>query len=76
VSYYSDQWAGTHDFKFGLQIGRDKMEYHVRHIFDTHLAAIDGVANEAILWNSPVDTDTRINDWGVFAQDSWTIGRK
>jgi hypothetical protein len=75
LSYYVDQWGGgTHDFKFGLQVGRDTMQENQITIGDTHLRAVGGVADEALLWNTPFTSDVRVNDLGFFLQDAWTIG--
>ncbi len=77
MSYYMDNIAGgSHDFKVGIQVGRDTMKENEIMIGDTHLAAIDGVADEAILWNTPYNSDVRVNDFGLFVQDAWTIAQR
>jgi hypothetical protein len=77
LSYYVDNFAGgTHDFKFGVQIGNDTMKQNRIIIGDTRLIAIDGVADEAQLINTPFDSDQRMSDYGFYVQDAWTIGQR
>jgi carboxypeptidase family protein/TonB-dependent receptor-like protein len=89
TSYDFDQWnvrrsyvasvsyvTGSHAFKTGIQFseGPYRETRNVRD--DIVLRFSDGVANSVDTFNSPIDVRQRMNaDMGVYAQDSWTVGR-
>ena len=76
LSYLTDRLGrGTHDFKFGTQVGRERMGYDRDVNGDITLELRDGVPFRAALWNTPIRSDHRLNTWAVFAQDQWRIQR-
>jgi hypothetical protein len=76
LSYFADKFgAGTHDFKVGVQLSWEKMQYDRVRNGDTLLELVDGVATNAYLSNTPIHSDHRLETWAVFAQDRWSIGR-
>jgi hypothetical protein len=76
LSYLTDRLGGgTHDFKFGTQVGRERMGYDRDVNGDITLELRDGVPFRATLWNSPIRSDHRLNTWAVFAQDQWRVQR-
>jgi hypothetical protein len=74
LTYFLDQAGGRHDFKFGVQIANVGFAERTTRIFDTELRAINGVANEALLWDSPTVSDNHLREWGAYLQDAWTLG--
>ncbi len=75
-SYFLDSaGAGTHDVKLGLQVSREQVEYERIRNGDVLLELRDGVPFQAQLSNTPINSDHRLNTWGIFLQDRWTIGR-
>jgi hypothetical protein len=66
---------GTHDFKAGVQLSWEKMGYDRIRNGDHYLELTDGVATGAQIANTPVNSDHRLETWGVFLQDRWMIGR-
>lgn len=75
-SYFLDSaGAGTHDVKLGIQVSREQVEYERIRNGDVLLELRDGVPFQAQLSNTPINSDHRLNTWGVFLQDRWTIGR-
>lgn len=76
LSYFLDQSSGRHDLKFGIQVANVGFKESTRRIFDTELRAINGVANEALLFDSPTLDDNHMREWGAFIQDAWTIGQR
>ncbi len=67
--------AGTHDFKAGVQISRERMAYDRDRNGDILLELRDGVPFQAQLANTPVRSDHRLNTWAVFLQDQWRVKR-
>ena len=66
---------GTHDFKAGVQFSWEKMGYDRIRNGDHYLELTDGVATGAQIANTPVNSDHRLETWGVFLQDRWMVGR-
>jgi hypothetical protein len=76
LSYFADNLgAGTHDFKVGTQLSWERMAYDRIRNGDVLLETVNGVATNAYLSNTPINSDHRLETWAVFAQDRWMIGR-
>ena len=67
--------TGTHDFKAGVQFSRERVQYLRIRNGDYFLELRDGAPFQAVLSNTPIDSDHRLNTWGVFLQDRWVVGR-
>lgn len=67
--------AGTHDFKGGLQLSWEKMQYERIRNGDILLEMRDGAPFQGQIANTPIDSDHRLETWGAFVQDRWTVGR-
>jgi hypothetical protein len=75
-SYFVDSpRAGTHDLKAGLQLSWERVEYERIRNGDYYLELRDGVPFQAQLANTPINSDHRLQTWGVFFQDRWILGR-
>lgn len=75
-SYFWDSAkAGTHDLKAGVQFSREDVQYERIRNGDLYLELQDGQPFQAQLANTPINSDHRLNTWGVFVQDRWVIGR-
>ena len=76
LGYYADRLGiGAHDFKFGLQLSWEKMQYDRIRNGDLFLELDDGKPLRAQIANTPVQSDHRLQTWAVFAQDRWVIDR-
>jgi hypothetical protein len=76
ASYFLDSTrAGTHDFKAGLQLSWEQVEYERIRNGDYFLELRDGAPFQAQLSNTPINSDHRLQTWGVFLQDRWVLGR-
>lgn len=73
--FRDDLGAGTHDFKVGLQVSRERMVYNRDRNGDILLEMQDGVPFQAQLANTPVRSDHRLDTWGLFVQDQWRVRR-
>jgi len=75
-SYFLDSAkAGTHDLKAGLQLSWEQVEYERIRNGDYFLELSDGQPFQAQLANTPINSDHRLQTWGVFLQDRWVVGR-
>lgn len=76
LSYFKDNLlGGSHDFKVGVQISREKFDQDFDRNGDVLLELRDGVPFQAQLANTPVRSKVRMATWGAFVQDRWMVGR-
>jgi hypothetical protein len=76
IGYFRENLGpGTHDFKAGVQLSWEKMGYDRIRNGDHYLELSDGVPTGAQIANTPVNSDHRVETWGVFLQDRWMVGR-
>ena len=71
------KWAGSHALKFGMQYN-DAPYYTATSTGGLDLTARyrSGVPVDVVVRNTPVENRVRIQDLGVFFQDSWTIKQR
>jgi hypothetical protein len=75
-SYFLQSAAlGTHDFKAGVQLSWERVQWLRIRNGDYFLELRDGVPFQAQLSNTPINSDHRLQTWGVFMQDRWVLGR-
>ncbi len=68
--------TGSHNMKFGVQDTWGFLEQGTRLNADLFQIYINGVPSQAALKNTPESDRYRMNaQWGIFAQDSWTLNR-
>jgi hypothetical protein len=76
IGYFRENLGpGTHDFKAGVQLSWEKMGYDRIRNGDHYLALADGVPSQVVVANTPVNSDHRLETWGLFLQDRWALGR-
>ena len=76
VSYFVPSFAGgSHDFKAGMQLSWEKMGYERIRNDDILLEMRSGVPFQGQIANTPINSDHRLETWGAFLQDRWTLGR-
>jgi hypothetical protein len=68
--------TGSHAFKAGLQYGWGYFWRQRREVADLIQLYRTGVPAQVIIHNTPQDSYAAMNaDQGIYAQDSWTVGR-
>lgn len=68
--------TGSHNFKAGVQYGFGYFWRQRREAADLIQVYRSGVPSQVIIHNTPIDSRTNMNaDLGLYAQDSWTVGR-
>ncbi|MGE3273998.1 MAG: carboxypeptidase regulatory-like domain-containing protein [Vicinamibacterales bacterium] len=76
VSYFVDTaGGGTHDLKGGVQFSYEGMQFERVTNGDLYGDMRDGVAFRANLSNTPINSDHRLQTYGMFFQDRWIIGK-
>jgi hypothetical protein len=76
LSYFlGNALGGSHELKAGLQFSREKMEYERIRNGDVQLQMRNGVPFQALIYNTPNNSDHRLETWGAFLQDRWIVGR-
>ncbi len=76
ASYFVDNLlGGSHDFKAGLQLSWEAMDYERIRNGDILLESQGNVPFRAQLSNTPIDSLHRLQTWGAFVQDRWVFGR-
>ncbi|MEZ5418815.1 MAG: TonB-dependent receptor [Vicinamibacterales bacterium] len=67
--------GGSHDFKAGVQLSWEKMEYERIRNGDILLEMRNGTPFQGQIANTPINSDHRLQTWGAFLQDRWIVGR-
>src|SRR5262249_3994123 len=74
ASYFTSDWAGSHNIKFGLQQSRDGYQQKYTANGDLQGVLINGVPSTATLYNTPLDIQkNNLSISGVYVEDTWTI---
>jgi hypothetical protein len=76
ASYFKDDWAGSHSFKFGAEIQNEKrgfLRFQPENIFYQDRA---GVPQEVWLYNTPNEGINDTFGTAFYAQDSWTLNSR
>jgi hypothetical protein len=76
VSYAATGAGGTHQLKTGVQYARLRMHDKFWVNGDMHILFADGVPNAVRIFNTPTSHLSLIGWWGVFVQDSWSLGSR
>jgi hypothetical protein len=83
ASYFHGGWAGSHNFKVGVDYSAEKnyslynYNQDIFELYDTLTpgAAPDTTPYEVQIQSGPVDYKDWAKGWSVFFQDAWTINR-
>jgi hypothetical protein len=76
ISYFKDNWGGSHSFKVGFEAYRDRRSYLSFQPGDIYYRDRNGAPSEVDIWNTP---NTAINDCKLmagFAQDGWALSKR
>jgi hypothetical protein len=76
LSYFRDRWAGSHDFKFGAELRRDRRIFIQDQPFNIFYRDRSGAVNEVDIYNTPVAPTNDVNYRAGFVNDSWRMSAK
>jgi len=82
LTYFKDGWAGSHDFKVGYDIKRDRRQLSRDQPFDLFYrdngidANGDWIPSQVDLYNTPVTGINDVNYQSVWGQDNWKLSNR
>jgi TonB dependent receptor len=77
ASYYKGAFlSGTHNFKFGYEVGKSKNGNFYNINGDINAQFNSGKALDVIIYNTPVKEQAIFHDSAFFLQDAWTVKKR
>jgi outer membrane receptor protein involved in Fe transport len=76
VSYFKDDWGGSHSFKFGTEIQREQRKFLRFQPGNIWYNDRDGVPEEVWIYNTPNEGINDTSGAAFYAQDSWTVNSR
>ena len=76
LSYFLDDWAGSHTIKTGFEFGRAFNQNFYAANGDYVLRYFDGAPFEVQTYNTPITSKNYIDTMAAYVQDSWVVNRK
>lgn len=76
LSYFKDNWGGSHNFKLGFEAYRERRTFERFQPGNVYYRDRAGVPEEVYLYNTPnagID-DSKV--LSIFLQDSWSLNRR
>ena len=76
VSYFKDDWGGSHNFKFGTEIQREQRKFFRFQPGNIWYEDRNGVPEEVWIYNTPNEGINDTSGTAFYAQDSWTVNSR
>lgn len=76
VSYFKDGLAGSHSFKFGTEIQRERRAFSRFQPGNIWYRDRNGVPEEVWIYNTPNEGINDTFETAFYAQDSWTVNNR
>jgi hypothetical protein len=76
LSYFVDEWAGSHSLKTGYEFGRAFNQNYYAANGDYVLRYFDGAPLEVQTYNTPITSLNYIDTMALYVQDSWIVTRR
>ena len=76
LSYFKDGWAGSHDFKVGADIKRDRRSLLRDQPFDIFYRDNNGAVSQVDLYNTTVTGINDVNYQAGWLADTWKLSRR
>ena len=73
LSYFKDGWAGSHDFKFGVDVKQDKRNFFQDQPFDIFYRDQNGAVNQVDIYNTPVSPVNVVDYKAAWISDTWKM---
>ncbi len=76
VSYFKDDWGGSHSFKFGTEIQKEQRKFLRFQPGNIWYRDRNGVPEEVWIYNTPNEGINDTFGTAFYAQDSWTLNSR
>ncbi len=76
ASYFKDDWAGNHSFKFGTEIQRERRQFLRFQPGNVWYRDRAGVPEEVWIYNTPNEGVNDTFGTAFYAQDAWTLNSR
>jgi Carboxypeptidase regulatory-like domain len=76
LAWVKDRWAGSHDFKFGTEIRRDRRIFIQDQPFNIFYRDRSGAVSEVDVYNTPVEPTNDVNYRAGYVNDTWKLRGK
>jgi len=76
VSYFQDDWGGSHNFKFGAEIQREQRKFFRFQPGNIWYSDRNGRPEEVWIYNTPNEGINDTFGTAFYAQDAWTINSR
>ena len=76
VSYFKDDWGGSHSFKFGTEIQKEQRKFFRFQPGNIFYRDRAGVPEEVWIYNTPNEGINDTSGTAFYAQDSWTLNSR
>lgn len=76
LTYFADQWMGSHEFKFGLEFQQAGDENETTYLRDLTTYTLDNSPAFVAFRNTPYTAKQRFHELNAFAQDSWNPAQR
>lgn len=76
VSYFKDDWAGTHSFKLGFEAYKERREFLRFQPGNVWYRDRNGVPEEVWIYNTPNSGIDDSKHLSIYLQDGWSLSRR
>ena len=76
LSYFKDGWGGSHDFKVGFDIKRDRRSLFRDQPFDVFYRDANGLPSQIDIYNTSVTGINDVNNQAVWLNDTWKLNNR
>ncbi len=76
LSYFKDGWGGSHDFKIGYDIKRDRRELFRDQPFDVFYRDSGAALSQVDIYNTSVTGTNDVNYQAAWINDSWKLSNR
>ena len=76
LSYFKDGWGGSHDFKVGFDIKRDRRSLFRDQPFDVFYRDANGQPSQIDIYNTDVTGINDVNNQALWLNDTWKLNNR
>jgi hypothetical protein len=76
LSYFKDNWAGSHSFKFGFEAYRERRTFERFQPGNVWYRDRNGIPEDVLIYNTPNAAIDDSKALSLFLQDGWSLNRR